>query len=432
MVVEALGLKFKPPQPALGKSETISGVFRYEVVEGTETPRWWMRFQILTSSRSGLTAQDQIDAYLDALTKNGKVFKITVNESLAPSGALGEGRLVILESQLAEGGTGTSGWAIVPCGEDRYVVASIVAPTDTFGAALPLLRESFATMKLLASDQLARERRERIDRGTNVLRFNESTLRQALQPDPLLFRVYREGQKPDASDATEMGWMTVRAIEGMRGDVDGSRDPAKFTGPELEKGLLVIVQAKSIVNGDTTNLVDTESRFWIAWDRTSELWSIRSTQRQRDSARTTSQTGVRTPPRRGDPRPILRVVNSAAASDPLEWDVPPNYLSQAELVMFGRLLPQDKATPEPFASYAFDPKTSSLSQRLDTLRKNGDGTWALETRIGSSPSPMLQTFDAQGNRVRRVDMDALGAVVTERISVEQLKSVWRSKGLPIQ
>jgi hypothetical protein len=432
VVVEGLGLKFRPPQPALGKGEDLAGVLRYEVVDGSASPRWWMRFQTLTSSRSGLTAKDQINAYLDAMTKSGKSFTVTIDEAISPSGSKGEGRFVILESPLPQGGTGTSGWVIIPTGNDRYLVCSLVAPTNTFASVLPSLRESFETMSVLSPDQIVKDRRERIDRGTDMLRFSESKLREALQQDPLLFRVFREGSRADGSDATEIGWMTVRAIEGMRGEVDASRDSAKFDSDEREKGLMVIVQAKTVIGGDATNLVDTESRYWVSWDRTSEVWSIRSTQRQRDAARTTSQTGVRTPPRRGDPRPILRVVNSTGMSEPLEWAVPPNYLSQAELVMLGRLLPRDNPHPDPYASYAFDPKTNGLPQRIDSLKRNDDGTWTLETRIGAAPVPLIQTFDDKGNRSRRVDVDAIGTVVTERITAEKLKSIWRAKGLPIQ
>lgn len=429
--IEGLGVRIKPPQPAFGKSETVNGVLRYEIVDGGESPRWWMRMQTLISSRAGLTAADQVKAYLEALTKNGKAFTVRLDEALTPEGASGEGRLVIIESPLPEGGSGMSGWAIVPNGEDRYLVASIVASRSTYDEAMPLLKECFGGMRLISSDAIVAERRERIDRGTAILRFSESTLRGALQDEPLLFRVYRLNKPDDASDDSEIGWMTVRAIEGLRGEVDGTRKAETLEAEERDPGLMVIVQAKTIIDGDAANIVDTESRYWVSWTRDSEVWSIRSTQRQREASRTTGQTGVRTPPRHGDPRPILRVINPVGTTDPLEWAVPPNYLSQAELIMLGRLLPKDDEKPAPFASYAFDPKTNGLPQRLDELRRNDDGTWTLETRIGAAPVPLIQTFDAKGNRTKRVDVDAAGTIVTERIGVDALKALWQRKGLPI-
>jgi hypothetical protein len=430
--IPALSLRIRPPQPALGKSETVNGVFRYEIVEGGDPPKWWMRLQTLISSRSGQTADDQVKAYFDALTKTGKTFTVTINEALTPEGATGEGRLAIIESPLAEGGSGFSGWVIVPSGEDRYLVASLVLSASTLDTAIPALRETFRTMRLVDHSEIVTDRREKIERGLAMLRFSEETLRAALQPEPLLYRVYRDRDPNDPGDDTEVGWMTVRAIEAMRGEVNGSIPAEDLEAEEREKGFMVIVQAKTIIDGNATNVVDTESRYWVSWDRGSEVWSVRSTQRQRDAARTTGQTAVRTPPRRGDPRPILRVINASGMTEPLEWAVPPNYLSQAELIMLGRLLPRTSPNPEPYASYAFDPKTNGLPKRMDSFRQNPEGTWTLETKIGTNPLPLVQTFDAKGNRVRRVDNDAAGSVITELISPEALRSLWQRKGLPIQ
>jgi hypothetical protein len=39
----------------------------------------------------------------------------------------------------------------------------------------------------------------------------------------------------------------------------------------------------------------------------------------------------------------------------------------------------------------------------------------------------VQEFDKEGKRVRRVDPDG---TVTERISLEDLRALWKSKGLP--
>ncbi|MDZ4753217.1 MAG: hypothetical protein SGJ11_01815 [Phycisphaerae bacterium] len=433
--VEGLGLRIKPPQPAFGKSETIDGVLRYEIVDGQPSPRWWLRFQSLTSSRPGLTAADQLDAYLDVLTKNNKEFTVRVDEPLLPAGASGEGRLVIIESTISEGMTGMSGWAIIPTGPDRFIVCSLIATAANYGTTLPSLKRALRSMQLTSLATIERERRERIARGEAILKFPPATLRSAVQPTPLLFRMYRPGVKGDGSDETELGWMTVRATEGMRGEVDSSRKIETLKGDDLEVGLLVVLQAKMILGGDLTHMLDSETRFWVAWDRSSEVWSARNTQRQKNVTRTSGETGLRTPARAGDPRPALRVFQSSAdqrTREPLEWQVPPNYLSQAELLILGRLLPKSDPAPAVFASYAFDPKTSSLPQRLDSWKRNDDGTWTLETRIGGAATPLVQTFDSSGDRLRRIDVDPTGTLITERIELGRLRSLWKRKGLPIE
>ena len=42
---------------------------------------------------------------------------------------------------------------------------------------------------------------------------------------------------------------------------------------------------------------------------------------------------------------------------------------------------------------------------------------------------MTQDFDAEGHRVRRVDIDG---TITQAITPEALKSLWKSKGLPVK
>ncbi|MDZ4829294.1 MAG: hypothetical protein SGJ09_03730 [Phycisphaerae bacterium] len=442
--VEGLGLSFRPPQPAFGKAETIDGVLRYEVVDGQASPRWWLRFQNLTSSKSSQTARSQLDAYLDTLRRNAKPFTVKVNEDIVVKGASGESRILLIETPIGvpDGGaasgstsaTGINGWIIIPNGIDRFLTGSIIATSAEFDAMWPGLKTALASIEVKSLDAIALAKQERIDRGEEVLAFSMKTLRAALSPEPTFYRMYRPGaprRDGTPGDEIEIGWMSVRVVEGQRGEVDPTRDVSKLRGEDTERGLLSIIDAKSIVSSDATNSVDSQIRSWVAWDRRTEVWSVRSTQRQGTAARSSAQTGLRS----ASP-PKLQVINAVAdrnySRDPQEWVVPPNYLSQAELVVLGRLLPKNKREATTFASYAFEPKSNGLPQRTDTWKPNEDGTWTLDTRVGGSTAPLVQTFDANGDRVKRVDVDSSGMLVTERIALEQLRSLWKRKGLPIE
>lgn len=430
---EPLGLRFQPPTPAFAKAETVDGVFRYEVVDSEREPRWWLRFQILVSSRSGLSARDQITAYLDTLTRNGKPFTIRLDEKIRPAGAIDEGILLIIEAPVGDGSTGLTGWMLLPTAPDRFLAASIAMPLSAFDAMLPQLRAAFAGMQVTALQEIEAARKARMAEGERVLSFGPDALRAAIQEEPLIYRIYRPASS--GSQEIELGWLTVRTVAGQRGEVDPARDAKSYRGADLEPGLLVILDAKSLVSPDGRNVVDTQTRAWMAWDRSSELWSTRSTQRQGPASRTTAQTGIRTAARPGQPRPRLEVINSVAerqSRDQADWVVPPNYLSQAELLVLGKLLPRSETGQREFASYAFDPRSNGLPQRSDLWRRNDDGTFTLETRIGGSSQPLIQTFDASGERIRRIDEDAAGVIVTERIDLDALRTLWRRKGLPLE
>lgn len=430
-------MRLKPINPSLGKAETVEGVLRYEIVDAAASPRWWLRFQNLTASKADVTARQQLNDYVETLRRNDQDFEVKVNEEVTIAGESDESRILLLEKPIADGATGISGWLIVPNGRARFLTCSIIAPSATFEAVWPELRRSLQSIEVRSEEAVAADARKRMERGGDMLRFSRQQLADAIDAEPACYRIYRQTPRKDASsppEVTELGWMVVRSGEGLRGQVDGRR-PSELSGDDAQPGILVEIDAKSIVNGDPSNTVDTQIRAWLSWHRDEEVWSARNTQRQGAATRSSAQTGVRSAPRRGAPRPMLRVINSTAerqSREPEEWDVPPNYISQAELILLGRLLPKDDPAPPTFASYAYDPKSNGLPQRRDTWRRNADGTWTLETVSGGTTTPLIQVFDASGERLRRVEVDALGTTITERIELDELRRLWKSKGYPIE
>jgi hypothetical protein len=245
----------------------------------------------------------------------------------------------------------------------------------------------------------------------------------------------------EAGARQDYGYMVIRVREGRQGEVDASKDPAKLKGEDNEPGLLASIDARIVVNNDPSHTVDAQSRYFVRWDRASEAWSIRTTERQKRASRSSAQTGLRLAPSAGAPRPVLQVITASGdgmTREPQEWAVPPAYLSQAELIVLGELLPRDAAgtdvgagansrTGIAFKDYAFDQREQKLPQRHEKWTRIGTG-WRLETRQGSSPAMTVQEFDERGKRVRRTDVDGS---VTEMIKLEDLRALWKSKGLPV-
>jgi hypothetical protein len=226
-------------------------------------------------------------------------------------------------------------------------------------------------------------------------------------------------------------------------------------GDDATAGLFVTLDARVIVNDDPTHTMDAQSRYFVTWDRTSESWSVRTTERHRRASRSSAQTGVRLAPSAGAPRPRIEVISSGRESrtrEPQSWPVPPAYISQAELVVLGQLLPdfsakaasngvsngaangasngasRDGSDTIEFLDYAFDQRDEKLPQRRETWTRTPNG-FRLETRFGGAPAKLVQEFDAKGVRVRRTDIDG---TVTERIDLEDLRRLWNEKGLPVR
>jgi hypothetical protein len=199
-----------------------------------------------------------------------------------------------------------------------------------------------------------------------------------------------------------------------------------------------------IVNDDPTHTMDAQSSLFrdlgsheriveCAHDRTSSPCDV---------DRPHKQACVSRPPLANRAR--IEVISSGRESrtrEPGSSPVPRAYISQAELVVLGQLLPDfsadtgSKSSTESgpdtmeFLDYAFDQRDEKLPQRRETWTRVRAKRLSLGNPFGGAPAKLVQEFDAKGVRVRRTDLDG---TVTERIDLEDLRRLWNEKGLPVR
>ena len=433
---ELLGFTMRVPINASLRVERTPTA-NYLLAGAGETPTWRMRVSALTASKADSTAATQCAAYLEELRGKQQKFEVVLDEARLIAGA--ESRLLYISVPLEGGGKGITGTLIVPRAQDQYLVFSLVLLDAEFARVRPLLDRCFATIALKDDRRAALERLDLLGRGKALTEtITPAMLRATIAPDPLFYRMRR----PDANgDLQDFGYMTVRVREGKKGETDASRDAKTLKDEDAIAGLLATVDARVVVNADSTHTLDVQSRYFVAWDRSSECWSIRSTERHKRATRSNAQTGVRSAPSAGDPRPKLKVISATAdgmTRTPQEWPLPPAYVSQAELIVLGQLLPHDLAVlgeamfgsaleSLEFMDYAFDQREEKLPQRRETWSRIASG-FRLETQFGSAPAKLVQEFDASGRRMRRTDPDG---TLTELIALDDLRKLWKSKGLPV-
>jgi hypothetical protein len=177
------------------------------------------------------------------------------------------------------GGSGISGTLMVPTGTDQYLVFSLVALEEGFARTRALLDKSFATLLLVDKSAVLDERATLLGRGEAIVAsISSAALRATITKEPLFYRMWKRDEK---GAPQEVGYVIIRVREGKRGEVDASKAVDSLKGDEAEAGLLALVDARVIVNNDATHTLDVQSRYFLVWDRSSEAWSMRSTQRQR-------------------------------------------------------------------------------------------------------------------------------------------------------
>ncbi len=423
LVAEAFGLSMHLPAGTTVTTQLTDEKLIYVFTDGREVGAWRMRLQPLVSARPDATAESLIQDKIREIRSTGRRYRIIANHP-GRYGAV-EGRLLYLQRTLPDGAEVINGWLILPMAPQRFLVFSLVMSADRIGLLRPVFNASFATVELRSQEEVNAQRQARLERGRMVIdTFTPARLR-SLVSGRTFYRIYQPAASGRADEETEIGYFTMRSLEAPRGRLTPERLPSSYGAMESEEGLMVVIEARAIVDAATKRYVDVEGRYWMSWTRSSEAWSVRMTQRQGVTEHTTAQTGVRT-------RGILNVIHSAREEftrQPAEWSIPDKaYLSQPEVFGLGGLLPRDGSVTGQMAFYHYDSGLRRVPRRIDDWQPadDGSGHWVLRTRSSLDAGVVKQIFDAQGTRLRRIDADGK---ITERIDRQELHRLWQAKGL---
>ncbi|MDA1262336.1 MAG: hypothetical protein O3B75_05520 [Planctomycetota bacterium] len=428
LVLESLGIRFRPIAGAILTKPVTGSMPIYTVDDSRDPPRYHLQIQTLVSGLSEPNPQAQVNEYLDSLREKKQKFTVLVNEPWIHPKT--DGHILFTQTDLGEGVIAVQGWLILQTGPFDFLVVNTLTSRDDFLAIRTALEESFRTIELDDLQEIASKRANRLRSGNQLIQSMTPEKMKALcGGEPRLFRVWQAGE---GGQEIEIGYYQVTVLAGDLGDASGEKTPKTTDNPT---GLLVIVQGRTIVDAATGRFADMEARFWSAWDHGSEAWTSRVTERGgKLKEKSLAQTGLRSPRATGNPRQVLTVINGNAQSrtrDEKEWTVPNGiYLSQAELLVLSELLPrEEKQAALNFAFYAFDPRSMSMPQRVDSWTRTPDGQWMLITQPGLDESAEITWHDANGRRVRRSEP---GGFTTEICLPRQLQQIWMQKGLQMQ
>lgn len=434
--LEALGVTLRVPKRAI--VERLAGGASYRIDDSNEPPRFLVRAQRMVASASTSSPEEQFAQHQRFLVEKGQEFTILRDVDLSFDAS--PAKLAYLSVPLGEGVTAVTGWLLIQTGPNTFIAFSIITSGVDFAEAEALLAASFSTISLRGLEATAAKQATKLERTQKFLAsLTPQKLRSVADEQPRWFRLYRPGSGRDGSDL-EVGFLRIRSFEGERGEVSTSSTASSLTQPE--KGLMVEVIAKLLVDGNAAHMVDVQSRCWQSWDRQTESWSTVSTERAAKQTVTWGQTGWRSRPMSTNEQgSILTVINSQPSKavnneellrsrQPAEWEVPEvGYINQAEMILLGSLLPRDASLDGDFAFYCYDSRTNKLSQRTDRWTRDADGSGrhTLISRPSADGAEMKQLFGANGERLRRIDADGL---VTELIEHQDLLRLWKSKGIP--
>ena len=446
LTLESLGLRFRPPANAVMRADGTGLNATWTLSERADPTRFILRVSRLVASTPESSPAQQMDGLVKAANESpatDTVFKVLDRREFKVAGQPAG----LLYTSLREGSgdesvTATQGYLLIQTEVNEFIVISSLIADSDFAAMRALLDRSFATIVLITSDEVATARAERISAAERLIAgLDEAALRRSLDPGPAKAalpapRWYRITRHLADGTEQESGYMTILVVEAAQGDANPDRQVKDWTPEEKEKGLLVRIQARTLLDEKGATVSDTDSRIWMKWDRTREFWTVRTTARRGRTTRTDSQLGMRMAPSAAHPRGLIQVTGAdtngterdknGLVVTPMTWPVPPvAYLSQAESYVFPRLLPSGDVRVE-YGFYWYDPRSGRVALRTDR-RSPARGGFTLATQPTPEAPAMDQEFDANGILRRRETDDG---TLIEAIEPNKLLEIWRKKGLP--
>lgn len=431
LVIESLGMAMYRPGEAEVRVERHPGHVIAHIRDRSPIPAWTMSFQHLIVDQP-ITAEQQLGTHVNQIIQAGHDIEIITNTPYEVGDI--EGYYALIKHMPPDGEPYINGWLLLPVDEQMFLVASLLTMPDDLPRVRPMLEACFDTLRVRSADQLAKQRLTRLGMGQAFLKGISSDDLRDLVGKQQWLRMYKRSDGRDDSE-TEVGYALLEVVEAPRGRLNPERAEEHYTPDEQENGMLVRIQGRILGDVDRGLFYDSLALYWMAWDQSTEAWSVLATQRQGEAARTETETGLRDAISATNPAPRLQVIRTRSADysrEPSEWSVPDVYMSQVTGTVLGFLLPTDKQrTLElSYYYYVYAHGAPTLTQRLDRWEPDEQGRdrWVLTTRMTPDSRPIRSTYRADGTLIRREHPDGTIAVPIE---YSDLRRLWERKGLPL-
>lgn len=321
------------------------------------------------------------------------------------------------------------GYTVVGIGGGRFIVFDLTTPLSSFDAVRPLYEAMIATAEITDPTRLAESRARVVTAGVELL--------ASLKPEDYdaaiasmqdqWFRLYRPAPTAADADATEIGYMRVRAKRGQRGELDGAAS-ANWGELERQQGYIVRIEARQL-QGD--QVVDSIGQYFMSLDRKEEMWALRLAARNLSSRRVV-QSLTEIGARSGTSMSVT--VSGSTEPRSISPFVPDTgYLNQVEMFLLPALLVRSKAgdgQAREVGFYTYQSEFNNVRLRRDAVRADASrlGAIRITTQTSEDRDPIVSIYNQRGELIQTTTADGS---VREPIELPRLMDLWKRKNLPI-
>lgn len=308
----------------------------------------------------------------------------------------------------------------------RYLTFELLTPQPAFEQAAPVYEAVVATATFEDPTKLGAARQAAVAAGVSLISqlssddFHAIIERYGSKNKPRWDRLFEPSIT--GADDREIGYKRISAWMGQRGELDATRERAKWRTSDKQSGYLVKLEARIL---DGTGIYDTVSLFYLSEDRTSEAWLIRSSRRDGGTIATWTETGARE-----GSSITVRVDSPDGQSQTIKPSIEgEGYLSRLEAVLLPDLL-MVKRIPAEYGFYTYQSESGTIRLRRELLEQPDDraGLWVLTTRLNEDAAPQTTSLNELGEVIRVILPEGR---VWEPTQLDRLVALWRRANLPM-
>lgn len=318
------------------------------------------------------------------------------------------------------------GYTVFKPSATQFVTFELICSEALFPKARIAYEAMVATAEYRDPGAIDSERGAAVAAGLKVLDgLDEKALREMVAAQPEHWeRLYYPATSGSPKDSLEAGYRRFRLSIGSRESINGDAKGG-------DEGVIVHLDARflqdvrpDIGRQESRRIVDSQSVFFMSFDRKEEVWNVRNAVRDGTQMASSSEVGARN----GRSMNVQTDVTGQPTKTIKPLFQGDGYISRVESLLMPQILVR-AGVESGFAFYAFKSDAGSILLRHDTLEQPADrpGLYKVTTRFADEiDKTTVSLYNEKGVLIRS---ELPGGLIYEPINFEQLLALWKSKHL---
>lgn len=436
-LVESVGLSFYPPAEATIGFRSFGEESATRITAHDET--WLVDVRTPRTSNDDITAEGAGEAVVrqllqsvgdkdgpaDSVRSIGKVIERNPALIFDPNRPdLVAYRVFV---SLPQGGSNPDlirGYTVVKIAPRQFVAFDLTTAKTHFTEARRAYEMMVASARFSDMGDIALNRSTAIQAGLKAFeRLTREDYEAAIQVrNDRWERLFVPGPTGAASDEREIAYRRIRCRLGTRAELDSAARSPKT--PPTPEGYIFQMDARYL---DGVRTWDSQSVFFLSFDRKDEIWTVRNAVRDGTKTATTTETGSRS-----DRRMTVQTTGTGQPTKTIEPVFETDgYISQIESFLLPQLLIRT-TLPTEYGFYSYQSAAGQIKLRRDVLEQPADrpGLWKMTSKL-SEDAKKTQTslYNDSGELIKTELPDGS---IWEPVKMEQLVKLWRDKDLPMK